>query len=185
MQCFGTHLKSLRSAVCLWYLYTNVFGTSVVAGRGRLTIDLELQKLLMVIDDIDEVAQLKNLLPPCKLHEESLVIVTSRKRSVLTACRIGVIEVQLLPEGCDTQLFKAWAFAMGQPAWATSQLVTEIVACCGRLPLTLKVSIALALTFIAFTSCSGRLIDCEGGERMYCMPAGHGCPPELPKRTGK
>ena len=37
------------------------------------------------------------------------------------------------------QLFKAWAFAAGPPAWDLSGLVPDMVACCGRLPLTLKV----------------------------------------------
>ena len=100
---------------------------------------LELRKVLVVVDDTDDVVQLKNLLPPCELHPDSLVIVTSRKKTVLDARCANVSEVQLLSEGRDMQLFKAWAFAAGPPVWDTSVLVPQVVACCGRLPLTLKV----------------------------------------------
>ena len=72
-------------------------------------------------------------------------IVTSRNKDVLDARCTHVSEVQLLPEGHDMQLFKAWAFAAGPPVWDTSVLVPDMVACCGRLPLTLKVGAANAL----------------------------------------
>ena len=72
---------------------------TIVAGRSRLVENLKLRKLLVVIDNADNQARLKNLLPPCKLHPESLAIVTSRKRDVLEARCKSVSEVQLLPEG--------------------------------------------------------------------------------------
>ena len=108
---------------------------------------LKQRKLLLVIDDTDDVAQLNILLPlckkhpepRCKLHSESLVVITSRNRSVLTERCTSVMEVQLLPEGYDMQLFKAWAFSAGPPSWDMSALVVDVVDCCGRLPLTLKV----------------------------------------------
>ena len=106
--------------------------------------NLEQRKVLVVIDDTDDQRQLKDLLPPCQLHPDSLVIVTSRNSVVLYARCTQVSEVQVLPEGCDMQLFKAWAFAAGEPVWDTSLLVPRLVACCGRLPLTLKVGIAHA-----------------------------------------
>ena len=104
-----------------------------------LVTHLKRRKVLLVVDDADDVFQIKSLLPPCELHPESLVIVTSREKNILEARCTLVSKVQLLPEGRDTQLFKAWAFAAGQPVWDTSALVPKVVACCGRLPLTLKV----------------------------------------------
>ena len=74
---------------------------------------LQLRKVLVVIDDADSVTQLRNVLPPCELHPESLVIVTSRKKDVLSVRCTSVSEVQLLPKGRDVQLFEAWAFAAG------------------------------------------------------------------------
>ena len=97
------------------------------------------RKVLLVIDDTDDMTQLKNLLPPCELHADSLVIITSRNSNVLNARCCCVSEVTLFPGDADKQLFEAWAFAAGPPAWDTSVLVPEMVACCGRLPLTLKV----------------------------------------------
>lgn len=97
----------------------------VVAGRARLTEHLQLRKVLVVIDDTDDVTQLKDLLPQCELHADSLVIITSRKRAVLDArcTSTNVREVQLLPEGQDAALLKAWAFAAGPTAWDASELV--------------------------------------------------------------
>ena len=113
----------------------------VVAGRERLKDYLEARKVLVVIDDADDVAQLENLLPPCRLLSSSRAIITSCKKDVLKSRRAKVREVQLLPEGHDMQLFQAWAFPAGPPAWDTSVLVPELVACCGRLPLALKVCV--------------------------------------------
>ena len=114
-----------------------------LAGRERLTEHLKVRQVLVVIDDIDSEAQLTSLLLPCQLHAESLVIVTSRDRKVLGARCNHVCAVQLLPEGYDTQLFEAWAFELGRPLWASSVLVQKMVACCGRLPLLLKVELVL------------------------------------------
>ena len=96
--------------------------------------------MLLLIDDADDVTQIKSLLPPCELHPESLVIVTSRKKKILEARCTLVSEVQLLPEGRDMQLFEAWAFAESPPCLGRVKAgSTEVVACCGQLPLTLKV----------------------------------------------
>ena len=113
---------------------------------------LERRKVLLVIDDVSHVDQIESLLPPCELHAESLVIITSRDKDVLKArCTLPLNEVQLLPEGRDMQLFKAWAFAAGQPVWDTMALVSQVVACCGRLPLTLKVGIAISVQRVIST----------------------------------
>ena len=97
------------------------------------------RKLLVAVDDTGSQDQLMNLLPQCELHPESLVIITSREKAVLGTRCTNVSEMQLLPEGLDVQLFKAWAFAAGPPVWDTSVLVPKLVACCGRLPQKLKV----------------------------------------------
>lgn len=122
-----------------------------VAGTGMLIKHLKRRKALVVIDDTDDVTQLLKLLPRCEMHQKSLVIVTSRKKDVLEKRCTLVSEVQLLPEGHDMQLFKAWAFSMGEPVWDTSALVSDMVACCVRLPLTLKVGAAHALKCVMST----------------------------------
>lgn len=127
----------------------NPEGTATNAGRGTLIKHLGQRKVLVVVDDTDSPTQLKNLLPPCKLHSESLVMITSRKKDVLDPRCIYVCEVQLLPKGRDVELFQAWAFATGLPTWDVSMVVAEMVACCGQLPLTLKVCVAHALKCVA------------------------------------
>ena len=165
---------------------SNVF--VVVAGRDALVghlSGLTSRKVLVVVDDTDDVAQLRNLLPQCELHPGSLVIITSRKESILARrCKI-VSQVQLLPVGRDMQLFRAWAFAAGQPVWDTSALVSQVVACCGQLPLTLKVGIAYAATSVMSTYAlwlwKCRFVSqSEGVARML---AGHGRPHEFFERT--
>ena len=113
-----------------------------------MTEHLKKRKVLAVVDDTDDVIQLNSLLPPYELHPESLFIVTSRMKDVLDARCVKICEVQLLPEGCDVQLLKGWALAAGPPAWDELVLVAEVAACCGRLPLTLKVDCAHASMYI-------------------------------------
>ena len=142
-----TEQTMLLRCCCIARVYAAVHdinASAVVAGRMALTVHMERRKVLLVIDDIDNQTQLMGLLPPCMLHPESLVVITSRSRKVLSARCTKVIEVQLLPEGRDVELFKAWAFAAGTPAWDTSVLLPKVVACCGRLPLSLKVCTAYA-----------------------------------------
>ena len=115
------------------------------SGRGRLLFHLKRRKVLVVIDDTDDHSQIDNLLPPCELHHESLVIITSRNKAICYKCCTDVAEVQLFPKGRDLQLFKDWAFAAGPPVQNASELVLDMVACCGRLPLTLKVGFPHAL----------------------------------------
>ena len=122
------------------------------AGRSMLSVHLKRRKVLVVADDTDDVAQLKNLLPPCVLHPESLIIVTSRNEAVLNKRCSSVVKVELIPKGFYLQLFRAWAFAAGPPDEHISALVPEVVTHCGQLPLTLKVGIALALFGVTRTS---------------------------------
>ena len=55
----------------------------------------------------------------------------------------------MLPDGSDVEIFEARAFAAGPPVWDALMLASRVVECCGRLPLTLKVSTAYALKCIA------------------------------------
>lgn len=165
----------------------------IIAGREWLAAHLRRRKVLVVVDDTDDHAQLSYLLPPCALHAESLFLVTSRKKNLLDARCSSVSEVQLLSKGHDVGLFKAWAFAAGAPSWDTTELVPDMVACCGRLPLTLKVgfdSYSLYLDYLQLPW----VVDCCSIARCnpYCkfetialhMPSGPGRPSELPERPG-
>ena len=161
---------------------------TAVAGRQRLIDHLKRRKVLLVIDDTDDVAQLYNLLPHYELHPESLVVITSRKEIVLKRRCKKVSQVQLLPKGRDMMLFKACAFAAGEPVWDMSALVPEVVACCGRLPLTLKVgvgnggSLLQAHVIMHWRFEVGTNCVCFKA-KVCCGLAGHGRPHELFART--
>ena len=139
-----------------------------------LVTHLKLRKVLIVIDDADDVTQLRSLLPSCELHPDSLMIVTSRVKRVLEACCAHVSEVQLMPNGRDMQLLEAWAFPAGSPAWDTTSLVRDVVACCGRLPLTLKVSVPMLEIFCSTQCCicagmTGRMSACLKQRYTACL----------------
>ena len=135
-------VPAARSAACAKN------GCALNSGREALAKHLGgdfRRKVLVVIDDADDAAQLNNLLPRCELHPESLIIVTSRKKHVLDARCANVSEVEPLPKERSVQLFRTWAFASGPSVWDTPKLVPELVACCGGLPLALKVGPACRL----------------------------------------
>ena len=97
-------------------------------------------RALVVVDDVaDSLSQLDMLLPLGDLHPSSRVIVTSRNGGLLEQRCDAVSEVELLPEGLATQLFKAHAFRQGQASIAVAELVPYVISCCQGLPLTLQV----------------------------------------------
>ena len=84
------------------------------------------------------------------------------------------------------ELFKAWAFAAGPPTWNASGLVQEIVANCGRLPLTLKVCTFQALTLFGRTwMLLVGTTDLASSRNEKKSTAGQGRPPEVSKRQGR
>ena len=153
LHCLGSQQEFTQATVC-------ADAYVVIAGCRMLITQMKQRKALMILDDVDYMIQLKYLLPPCELHAESLVLITSRKRDFLDARRIYISEVQLLPKGRDVQLFKAWAFAAGPPIWDMSVLIPNMVACCNRLPLTLKVGADHALQRVE-RSCPCYLCVCK------------------------
>ena len=115
----------------------SVFGAGLAELEKCLT-----RKALVVIDDVDDDAgQLDMLLPRERdcLHPDSMFVVTSRNAGILKQ-RCGVVrEVGLLGDGLDARLFSVHAFAAGKPMPAVDALVSEVVAACCGLPLTLMV----------------------------------------------
>ena len=98
---------------------------------------------LVVIDDVDDNAsQLDRLLPLDRkcLHPGSIFVVTSRNAGLLRQRCDSVQEVGLLKHGLDVQLFSAHAFPEGEPSPAVASLVSDVIASCCGLPLTLEAS---------------------------------------------
>ena len=75
-----------------------------------------------------------------------------------------------------------------EPVWDASMLVPEVVACCGRLPLTLKVGVAHAIS--VFEARANELVDEERliahlEAKLSRMSVGLGRPLEVSERKGE
>ena len=116
--------------------------TACAPGQAQLARVLDQRKVLIVIDDTnDHGTQINMLLPKGCLHPGALVLITSRDRDVLMERCSDVHEVSTLHQVLAMQLFAACTFPTGHPPMSLAAgLVSEVVAACAGLPLTLKVS---------------------------------------------
>ena len=99
------------------------------------------RKALIIIDDVNNHGtQINMLLPKGCLHAGTLVLITSRDKRVLKQRCSGTYEVSILHHDLAMQLFAACAFPTGYPPKSLAEgLVSNVVAACAGLPLTLKV----------------------------------------------
>ncbi|MGH3279485.1 MAG: ATP-binding protein [Trebonia sp.] len=99
------------------------------------------QKILVLLDNAADVAQVRPLLPA---SPECLVIVTSRRELAALAAREGAQLVQLDvlsgPEANELLVARLGAERAAEEPWAVTQLATL----CARLPLALSVVVARA-----------------------------------------
>ncbi|KAK3231783.1 hypothetical protein Dsin_003664 [Dipteronia sinensis] len=115
-------------------------GTSVV-GR-RLTRDrLGGKKLLIVFDDVSDSRQIESLIGSLDcLNSKSRIIITTRDRQVLVACRVKhIYEVKELPTCYALELFCKCAFKTEHPTVDYMDLSKMIAKYAGGVPLALKV----------------------------------------------
>ncbi|KAG0605802.1 hypothetical protein M758_9G088700 [Ceratodon purpureus] len=103
------------------------------------------QKVLLVVDDIDNTSQFEGLIPDILgLASGSRIVVTSRHKDVLvTAVReakcIKVFEVKLLNVMHSRQLFNWHAFYTEAPSRDFRDLAEKVADACGGHPLALEV----------------------------------------------
>lgn len=75
------------------------------------------------------------------LHEDSVVIITSRSIALLRDSCAHVQEVALLPQAQAEQLFAGYAFGVAARPAAVRERAAKVVALCDGLPLTIKVGV--------------------------------------------
>lgn len=115
--------------------------SSVHHGIGKLRVLLERARnsnFLIVLDDIDHQDQLDDLLPEGMLSSSSLVIITTRNRSMLKGADV-CYKMRGLNKNQAKDLFCSHAFLGREPPIAFGKLVESFVEFCGGLPLSLKV----------------------------------------------
>ncbi|GLJ33137.1 hypothetical protein SUGI_0666990 [Cryptomeria japonica] len=93
---------------------------------------------LIILDDIDQENQLDALLPEGVLGTGSLVIITTRDKSVLRGADIRY-KMKGMDKDHAKQLFCKHAFRGRGPPAAYEKLIKSFVQFCGGLPLSLKV----------------------------------------------
>ncbi|XP_019160254.1 PREDICTED: TMV resistance protein N-like isoform X2 [Ipomoea nil] len=103
---------------------------------------LQLQKVLIVLDDVDQEEQLDKLVGDGEwLHKGSLVIITTRDKHLLTQFGVAYkcYEVKKLEKEKALQLFSWHAFKKESPDDGFVDLSTSFVTYAAGLPLALKV----------------------------------------------
>ncbi|XP_057827560.2 disease resistance protein RPV1 [Cryptomeria japonica] len=109
-------------------------------GKEFLRSRLQNEEVLIVLDDVDDEEQIEGLLVKEVLGRGSLVIVTSRDKSVLTSCGISLFhELKGMAEADAKQLFCWHAFLLPDPLPGFESLVQSFLVACSGLPLSLKV----------------------------------------------
>ncbi|TMW86311.1 hypothetical protein EJD97_021593, partial [Solanum chilense] len=114
---------------------------SVEDGMNQIKSVVHGKRVLVVLDDIDEVDQLAAIvgMRDC-FYLGSKIIVTTRHIELLRACKIELIDdVQKLNKDEYVELFSWHAFGQGHPVEHYTKLFTMIIEYCIGCPLALQV----------------------------------------------
>ncbi|KAL6316807.1 hypothetical protein AAG906_021107 [Vitis piasezkii] len=116
-------------------------GLTVDEGINEIKNKLRQKKVLMVVDDVDSLSQLKYLVPNQDwLGKGSRIIITTRDKHLLLEHGVDAMyEVQGLDFEESIHLFSLYAFQAGFPKQAYKGLFRNIVNYSEGLPLALKV----------------------------------------------
>ncbi|XP_028751319.1 TMV resistance protein N-like [Neltuma alba] len=113
---------------------------SIESGTITLRERLCHKKALVVLDDVDESAQLNALVGSRDWFKSgSIIIITTRNQRLLLEINCGVYLMKNLDVGESIELFSWHAFKQECPKEDFTELSRDIVAYCGGLPLALEV----------------------------------------------
>nr|ACN40032.1 unknown [Picea sitchensis] len=106
------------------------------------------ERALIVLDDVDDISQLDALFASLKdtIHVDSLILVTSRNKDVLTSSGItesSIYRLKGLNRKHSQELFCFHAFGQPHPVVGFEEVVEKFLDVCDGLPLSLKVLGAL------------------------------------------
>ncbi|PWA92083.1 toll/interleukin-1 receptor (TIR) domain-containing protein [Artemisia annua] len=119
----------------------NITVSSVHEGTNMMNRMMRGRKVLIVLDDVDDIEQLEALAgEPDWFKLGSRVIITTRDKQVLSAHQVKFInEVYLLSRAEAISLFSKYAFKRDIPIEGYEELSKEVVQYADGLPLTIKV----------------------------------------------
>ncbi|GJV97157.1 Toll/interleukin-1 receptor domain-containing protein [Tanacetum coccineum] len=134
-------LKKLQEQVLSKVLKKDVTLDSVNDGKNMMKERMCGIKVLLVLDDVDHIEQLKALAGEPKWFKPgSRILITTRDEQVLVAHRVNVIhDIVLLSEQEAISLFSRYAFGRENPLQGYEELSGKVVCYAAGLPLTLEV----------------------------------------------
>eukprot|EP00253_Pinus_taeda_P027154 PITA_27154 len=120
---------------------------SVYEGQRMLIEHLKSCKAIIILDDVDDVDQVKAFLPQSDvLNPESLILITTRDKNVLRSSKVensSIYSLSGLKKEHSLELFCSHAFSQAFPLPEFESLVDKFIDYCNGLPLSLKIFGAL------------------------------------------
>ncbi|KAI7725136.1 hypothetical protein M8C21_021696 [Ambrosia artemisiifolia] len=147
----GKHFKETYGVLGLQkQLLTDMLGgknkmiSCVAEGTAKINEVLQMKKVLIVLDDIDEHEELGTLLGTNVVHTQSKIIVTTRLLNIQSwfdsiFWRCHVHELTLLNDHESLEVLSCHAFGSKLPLNGFCDLAIELAGYCGGNPLALKI----------------------------------------------
>jgi hypothetical protein len=137
----ANHVSLQQKILCDVYKTTTFKISDIESGKNILKERLSQNRVLFVLDDVDELDQLKSL---CGSREwfgpGSRIIITTRDMHLLRSCRVDrVYTIEEMDESESLELFSWHAFKQPCPPEGFATHSTDVIAYSGRLPLALEV----------------------------------------------
>ncbi|KAM0014956.1 putative TIR domain, P-loop containing nucleoside triphosphate hydrolase [Helianthus debilis subsp. tardiflorus] len=134
-------LKKLQEKILSVALKTTVVVDSEIEGRSMIKRRLCHKRVLIVLDDVDDLEQLEALAGSHDwFGEGSRIIITTRDKHLLSSrAHTNIYEVSLLSNGEAIKLFNRHAYNKDKPVEDYKKLSLHVVSYAGGLPLALKV----------------------------------------------
>ncbi|GKD59555.1 disease resistance TIR-NBS-LRR class family protein [Tanacetum coccineum] len=134
-------LKKLQEQVISDVLNEHVTLNGVFDGKNVMKERMCGKKVLIVLDDVDHIKQLKALAGEPKWFKPgSRILITTRDEQVLVAYNVNVIhDIVLLSEQEAISLFSRYAFGRESPLQGYEELSRKVVRYAAGLPLTVEV----------------------------------------------
>jgi hypothetical protein len=135
-------IKLQENLLCQILGNRNLKVYNIPGGTNMINETLCRKKVLIILDDVDELAQMENLLERCDfLSSGSRIIVTTRNKHLLTTFRNGLstYKVTELDEHEAIELFSEHAFGRNKPNEGYLELANQFIWYAKGLPLALVV----------------------------------------------